>query len=83
VSGAELATLGRKDGWAARLAVGYDCRWAKKKKRRGWGLKERFFYFQTHSNQEFKPGFEFKHNKMMHQHVCNREFLYFIIKLRK
>jgi hypothetical protein len=47
------------------------------------GLKGRVFTFQTHSNNEFKPEFEVKHNKMTHQHVCNRELLNFIIELRK
>jgi hypothetical protein len=62
--------------------VGCGSDWAKREKG-GGGLKGRVFIFQTHSNYEFKPEFEFKHNKMMHQHVCNRELLYFVIELKK
>jgi hypothetical protein len=71
-----------KAGWAAKLAVGCGRRWAKKGKG-GGGVKRKVFIFKHKPNNEFKPEFEFKHNKMMHQHVCSRELLYFIIKLRK
>jgi hypothetical protein len=56
---------------------------ANKRGRRKGGKERVFICFEKHSNIEFKPKFEFKHPKMMHQHVCNREFLYFFIKLRK
>jgi hypothetical protein len=39
--------------------------------------------FENTQTIEFKPGFEFKHFKTMHRHVCNNKLLYFIIKLRK
>jgi hypothetical protein len=40
-------------------------------------------FFENTQTIEFKPGFEFKHFKTMHRHVCNNKLLYFIIKLRK
>jgi hypothetical protein len=40
---------------------------------------ERVFIFQTHSSNEFKQEFEFKHPKTMQRHVCKSELLYFII----
>jgi hypothetical protein len=48
------------------------------KRRREGSKRKSFPFFQTHSNHEFEQEFEFKHPKTMHQHVCNREFLYFI-----
>jgi hypothetical protein len=58
---------------------------------RGWaaGLRKvcSFFsifnsYFQIYLNKQtnfkFKPRFESKHPKTMHQHVCNSKLLYFI-----
>jgi hypothetical protein len=54
-----------------------------KRGRSGAFKKKGFYFFQTHSNNEFKQEFEFKHPKMMHQHVCNSKLLYFVIKLRK
>jgi hypothetical protein len=57
------------------------CRANKRGRRKG--KREFSFFVEKHSNIEFKQKFEFKHPKMMHPHVCNREFLYFFIKLRK
>jgi hypothetical protein len=51
---------------------------------KGKGMqREGFPLFEKQSNNEFKQEFEFQHPKMMHQHVCNSEFLYFINKIRK
>jgi hypothetical protein len=64
--------LGRGVGGGLRSAT------RPKRGQGGKGFKRKVFNFQTHSKYEFKPMFEFKHNKMMHHHVCNRELLYFI-----
>jgi hypothetical protein len=71
--------------WAGKLAGPRGWWWAAagagpKREKVGRVEREGFlFIFQTHSNNEFKPEFEFKHNKVMYQHVCNRELLYFIL----
>jgi hypothetical protein len=72
--------------WAVGLAGQRSWCWAvaaagPKRGKRRRGLKGRVFIFQTHSDNDFKLEFEFKHNKMMQQHVCNSELLYFIIEL--
>jgi hypothetical protein len=61
----------RERSWAAEQAG------RKEEEEEGREVKERVF-LQTHSNHEFKQEFEFKHPKTMHQHICNRELLYFI-----
>jgi hypothetical protein len=38
-----------------------------------------FRFFLINQTNEIKHTFEFKHSKIIHQHVCNNKLLYFII----
>jgi hypothetical protein len=93
---AERAALGRQEllgcdaagdggGLRTKLEAGLQFKRAagQIKRERGRRAKERIFNFEKQSNNEFKQEFEFKHPKMMHQHVCNSKLLYLIIYLRK
>jgi hypothetical protein len=74
-----LGQAGPQAPLGCALAIGLRCWWARKEKGVKGGVERFFIFFKHISNNEFKPEFEFKHNKMMHQHVCNSELLYFII----
>jgi hypothetical protein len=60
------AALGRNSGWAeGRFALFF--------------FSNSNTFFKKQANKfEFKPRFESKHPKTMHQHECNSKLLYFI-----
>jgi hypothetical protein len=59
----------KKERWAAGLEQGV------------WAALSSFFFFLKQTNTfEFKPGFESKHPKTMHQHECNTHTTIYLIQ---